>query len=181
LNYSALGTLAPFIQDDLLLKTSQIGLFISIVSVGSILIQLPAGVLTELVGIRRILSGSVVAIGVSAVFLSRISSFWIALLVLFIFGFAIGSISPAASKAIIGWFPPAGRATAMGVKQTGINMGSILAGIMMPTLAILFTWRNGLLMVGIVEILSGTIIYRFCKDPGRKWIIPFQSRLSLEI
>lgn len=168
LNYGALGTLAPFIKDELNLTSAQIGLFISATSIGSILVQLPAGVLTELVSIRKILSGSVLTIGLSAIILSRVSHFWGAILVLLIFGLAFGSINPAAAKTIMGLFPPAGRATAMGLKQTGVNMGGVLAGVLMPFLAVLFDWRNGFLMVGISEIVCAGIIYKFCRDPWEK-------------
>lgn len=165
LNYTSFGTLAPFIKDELNLTSSQVGLFVSAASLGSILVQLPAGVLIELFGIRRTIFVSVMTIGFSAILLSKASSFWIAIPILFIFGLALGSITPAAAKAIIGWFPLRGRATAMSLKQTGINMGGILGGILMPTLAVLFNWRYGLMIVGVAEIICSILIYQFCKDP----------------
>jgi len=165
LNYTSFGTLAPFIKDELNLTSSQIGLFVSVASIGAILVQFPAGVLLELFGIRRTIFVSVMVIGFSAILLSQVTSFWTAIPILFVFGLASGSITPAAAKAIIGLFPFRGRATAMSIKQTGINMGGILAGILMPTLAVWFNWRYGLMVVGVGEMICSIFIYLFCKDP----------------
>ena len=70
------------------------------------------------------------------------------------------------------WFPPLGRATAMGLKQTGVNFGGIIAGVLLPFLALNFTWRRGLLMVGAAEAACALLIYRLMKEPPVK--IPSQ-------
>ena len=168
LNFSSLGILAPFLMKDLSLSSAQVGLFISAVSIGSCLSQVPAGLLTDLVSVRFILP---LAIGLMAVFLSLFSfspTYLSALLLLMVYGLASGTISPPASRSIMDWFPPLGRATAMGLKQTGVNFGGIIAGVLLPFLALNFTWRRGLLMVGVAEAACALLIFRLMKEPPVK-------------
>ena len=97
LNFSSLGILAPFFMEDLSLSSAQVGLFVSAVSIGSCLSQVPAGLVTDLVSVRLILP---LAIGAMAVFLSLFSlssSYISALIVLMVYGLASGTISPPAS------------------------------------------------------------------------------------
>ena len=42
-------------------------------------------------------------------------------------GFGMGVIMPTTTKAVLVWFPVKERATAMGFKQTGLNVGGIIA------------------------------------------------------
>jgi MFS family permease len=57
-------------MEDLSLSSAQVGLFVSAVSIGACLSQVPAGLVTDLVSVRLILP---LAIGLMAVFLSPTS------------------------------------------------------------------------------------------------------------
>jgi sugar phosphate permease len=164
-NFSSLGILAPFLKEDLNLSSTQIGLFISAVSIGACLSQIPVGLITDLVSVRFLLP---LSIGLMALFLSLFSfsgSYASAIMILLIYGLTTGAIGPAASKSVMDWFPTVGRATAMGLKQTGVNFGGILAGVLLPVLALNFSWRKGLLMVGLAEVVCAALIYKLAKNP----------------
>jgi ACS family hexuronate transporter-like MFS transporter len=81
-----------------------------------------------------------------------------------IYGGINGIIGPGASKCILDWFPAVGRATAMGIKQTGVNFGGIFAGILLPAIVILFTWRQGLLAIGLVEMVAAIPVYWLLRE-----------------
>jgi MFS family permease len=98
------------------------------------------------------------------VLFSQASSFPMALLFLFLYGLSNGIIIPTASRSVLDWFPTVGRATAMGVKQTGVNFGGILAGILIPALAIYFSWRQSLLLVGIAELILAGVVYKMARE-----------------
>jgi len=168
LNFSSLGILAPFIQEDLKLTSAQIGLFISAVSIGASLTQMPVGLIADLAGVRLVLTLGVGLMGLLLAVFSFAPSFPVAIVILLVYGLATGMINPTASRSIMDWFPPVGRATAMGAKQTGVNFGGILAGILLPALALTFSWRKSLLMVGIVEAACAALIYRFAKEAPLK-------------
>jgi len=165
-NFSSLGVFAPFFKKDMNLSSAQIGFFDSAVSLGRCLSTVPGGLITDLMGIRVILPLSIGLMGFFWILFSFSSSYAGALLILLIYGLAAGVISPAASKGVRSWFPVIGRATAMGVKQTGVNLGGILAGVLLPSLALNFSWRKSLLMSGISEVVCAALIYQPVKEPS---------------
>jgi ACS family hexuronate transporter-like MFS transporter len=125
---------------------------------------MPSGLLVDFTGVRRMMSLAIGTMGLFLVLFSMATSFPIALAILLLHGLANGVISPAASKSIIGWFPTIGRATAMGIKQTGVNFGGIFAGFFLPILAILFSWRQSLAAVGLVEMASAILVYHLLRE-----------------
>jgi sugar phosphate permease len=165
MNMSGLGILAPFIKADFHLSSVEIGFLISALSIGNSLSQMPAGLVTDFSGVRLMLPLAVGMLGFLLVLFSLSPSYPIALMILLIYGAANGIIGPTASKSVLDWFPAVGRATAMGVKQTGVNFGGILAGILLPALAIALTWRYGLLAVGVGEVVLASLIYGVIKEP----------------
>ena len=172
MNISCLGILAPFIKEDLHLSSFQIGFLISAMSIGASLIQMPAGLITDFVGVRLMLAVAIGLIGLQLVLFSLAPFYWIALIILFFYGGANGIVGPAASKSVLDWFPTVGRATAMGVKQTGVNFGGIFAGILLPILMISLSWRHSLLAVGLVETASAVLVYLLIKESPSRPDIP---------
>src|SRR5512133_1346128 len=164
MNMSGLGILAPFIKADFHLSSVEIGFLISALSVGNSLSQMPAGLITDFAGVRLMLPLAVGMLGFLLVLFSLSPSYPIALMILLIYGAANGIIGPTASKSVLDWFPAVGRATAMGVKQTGVNFGGIFAGILLPALTIALTWRYSLLAVGLGEIVLAALIYGLVKE-----------------
>jgi len=77
----------------------------------------------------------------------------------------IGCNQAPASKAIMTWFSAKGRATAMGVKQTGINVGGVLASILLPALALQFnSWRFSFRAAGFASLFSALLMFTFYKE-----------------
>jgi MFS transporter, ACS family, hexuronate transporter len=172
MNMTSLGILAPFIKDDLHLSSFQIGLLMSVLSIGASLTQIPAGLITDRIGVRVILT---IATGLMGFFLALFSlapTYAIGLAILLLYGMSNGFVNPAASKSILDWFPSVGSATAMGIKQTGVNFGGILAGLVIPMLAVFLAWRQSLLAVGLVEAAMAVPIYHLIKES------PVRSELS---
>ena len=164
MNMSGLGILAPFIKADFHLSSVQIGFLISALSIGNSFSQMPAGLITDFAGVRLMLTLAVGMLGFLLVLFSLAPSYPIALLILLIYGAANGIVGPTASKSVLDWFPAVGRATAMGVKQTGVNFGGIFAGILLPALTIALTWRDSLLAVGLGEVVLAALIYGLVKE-----------------
>ena len=164
MNISGLGILAPFIKADLQLSSFQFGFLISTLSIGASLIQMPAGLLTDFAGVRLMLTLAIGMVGLCLALFSLAPTYPIALMVLLIYGVANGMIGPSASKSVMDWFPVVGRATAMGVKQTGVNFGGIFAGILLPALAITLSWRQSLLAIGLIEASAAIVIYRLLRE-----------------
>lgn len=164
MNFSSFGILAPFIKEDLQLSSFQIGFLISALSVGSGLCQMPAGLIVDFVGVRRMLTLGMIGLGLLLVLFSLAPSFPVALAILLLYGGANSIIGPGSSKSVLDWFPTVGRATAMGIKQTGVNFGGILAGLLLPAIVAYFSWRQGLFAIGLVEIAAAIPIYWLLRE-----------------
>jgi len=160
LNYLTVGTLAPFIQPELRLSSAQIGLLCSAITMGSMMIQVPVGFLSDRFGAKWVMSSGLVLMGVAGISMSWIHSYAGAFLLLMLLGVGIGCNQAPASKAIIRWFPQKGRATAMGIKQTGINIGGVLASILLPMLALQFGgWRVAFRAAGFASWFSALLLF----------------------
>lgn len=177
MNFSSLGILAPFIKEDFQLTSVQIGFLISALSIGASLSQMPAGLISDFFGVRFMLALGVALEGFFFALLAYASSYPVALLILLFYGLASGIITPTTSKSVLDWFPTVGRATAMGIKQTGVNFGGILAGIIFPFFVLYFSWRQSLFTVGLVEMACAVFIYKFAKESPVKTPVP-QSSLA---
>jgi sugar phosphate permease len=165
LNYLTVGTLAPLIQPELGLSSAQIGFLCSAITIGSMAIQIPAGVWCDLIGAKWVMSLGLVLMGGASISMSWVHSYTSAFLLLMLLGVGIGCNQAPASKAIMTWFSIKGRATAMGVKQTGINIGGVLASILLPALALQFnSWRFSFRAAGFASLFSALLVFTFYKE-----------------
>ena len=161
---SSFGVLAPLIKSDLNLTSTQVGLFSSAIFIGASLCQIPVGLITDLVGVRRVLSLGIGLMGFFLVIFSFAPSFTWSFLLLLLFGFAAGVIPATANKCILDWFPVIGGGQLMGQKQTGANAGGILAGFLFPLMLLALSWRESFFLVGSVEMACAVMIYKLIRE-----------------
>ncbi|RDB43663.1 MFS transporter [Halomonas sp. DQ26W] len=64
-------------------------------------------------------------------------------------GLAYGITSPAAAELLSRFTPPERRNLVYSIKQTGVPLGGVLAGLMAPPLAALWNWQAAFLVVGV--------------------------------
>ena len=184
LNYLTVGTLAPLIQPELRLSSARIGFLCSAITIGSMATQIPAGILCDLIGVKWVMSLGLVVMGGASISMSWVHSYTSAFLLLMLLGLGIGCIQAPASKAIMTWFSPKGRATAMGIKQTGINIGGVLASILLPALALQFnSWRFSFRTAGFASLFSALLVFTFYKETyvssGDSFRMPFLKKSFL--
>lgn len=79
---------------------------------------------------------------------------------------------PAAFKAVAEWFPRRERAYAAGIFNSGTNVGAILAPIVVPWLAINYSWRIAFIAIGAFGFLWLIFWFIFYEVPEK------QKRLS---
>ncbi len=91
--------------------------------------------------------------GVFIISFAWIHTFLLGGIPLLLSGIGYSSVNPATTKGVVRWFPSQGRATAMGVKQTGIPLGGILAAFTLPPLASSFGWRTSVILVGVISLI----------------------------
>jgi ACS family hexuronate transporter-like MFS transporter len=80
---------------------------------------------------------------------------------------------PAAIKTIAEWFPKKERALATGIFNAGVNLGAIIAPLVVPPIAIYWGWQWAFLLTGAIGLTWLFFWFRYYDIPQK------QKRLSL--
>ena len=145
--------MAPAIKEDLGLTFAEFGLLVTAYSMGQVTGSLPAGNLTDRIGVGWALVIAHSFLIVSALTLAQATGLSLALVAMLIAGWGYAIVNPATAKGVFEAFPAARRATAMGVKQTGVPIGGVIAaaaGSMVTVVA----WQMVTLGVAVVTVFG---------------------------
>ena len=145
--------LAPFLREELHLTHAQVGMLMSFFYIGVVAASLLFGWISDFLGERWAL---ILGFGIQGAFMigfAWIHTFFLGGILLLLSGIGYSSVNPATTKGVVRWFPPQGRATAMGVKQTGIPLGGILAALTLPPLASSYGWRTAIILAGVITLI----------------------------
>jgi len=157
--------MAPFIREELSLTSAQFGLFVSAYYGAQTVSAFPAGGFVDRIGVGRSLVLSMIILSVGAIALSNAGSLGVALASMAIMGLGYALVNPASARGVLNWFRYERRATAMGVKQTGVPIGGVLAagcGI----LATVVDWRVVLWTVAGITIANIMFCLPLLKIPS---------------
>ncbi len=161
-----LPAIAPLIRQDLGLSLTQAGSFISAFYVGPILMSLPAGWLADRWGILGTMMAGQVLITLGLVAAGWADSFPSLIALMMLSGVGYGFLNPTSTKAVIAWFPLAQRATAVGLKQTGLPLGGAVGAAVLPLLALGIGWRSALMLsAGAVALVAAATLFLY-RDPA---------------
>ena len=146
-----MGAMFPFIQEDLGLNLAQLGLLGSGTALGAGATALLGGWLADVVGVRRLLTGTLVVAAVGVILFSQMQSLTQGFLAAVLMGIAFSATFPSCVKAIVGWLPPRNRALGLGSVEASIPLGAIVSALFLTFVAVSYSWR-------IAAIVSATII-----------------------
>ena len=159
-----LPTLFAFLQADFQLSRAEVGLYISAAEIGTVVTFILGGWAADAVGIRRVLPAVQAVLGLICAAFALAPTYRQGLATLFVYGLAFGVSSPSVSLAVLYWFPARTRATAMGLRQTGVALAGIAAAALLPSFALAFGWRTGLLCIS-VAIFTSAVAMLWYRDP----------------
>src|SRR3989338_10563782 len=160
-----INTLAPFYQHDLQLSRAQIGLFFTAFYLGMAGLSYVAGGLADRLGVRGTVLSGHLALGLWTIAASFAPSFAWAFGSFFLAGLGYSFLNPASTKGVMAWFHRDERATAMGIKQTGVPAGGVAAAIMAPALVLIIGWRGALAALGIINFLFAFLFPSLWREP----------------
>jgi MFS transporter, ACS family, hexuronate transporter len=166
LSVLSVAPLSPFLLDAFELSRAQVGLLLPAVYLGGVMMSLPAGWLTDRLGVRLTLGGGLLLIGALVMAASWTRSVPALLGALVVAGFGFSVLNPSTGKAVVEWFPPRGRGLAMGIKQTGLTLGGLTGALTLPPLALGFGWREALLAAGAVSIVAAALVLVVYRTPA---------------
>lgn len=160
-----INTLAPFYQHDLDLSRAQIGLFFSAFYSGMAGLSFAAGWLADRLGVRATTLNGHVALGLCTTSAALAPSFSWAFVSFFLAGLGYSFLNPASTKGVMTWFQRDERATAMGMKQTGVPAGGVVAALLAPPLVLLVGWRGALAGLGAINLFCGFFFWALWREP----------------
>lgn len=150
----AVAPLVPFLLEAFRLSRVEVGLFLPAVYLGGVLMSLPAGWLTDRLGVRTTMALGQVVTGTMIILAGLSPRVPMLLLCLVAAGLGFSVANPSTGRAVIEWFPVRERGLAMGIKQTGLTLGGIGAALLLPPIALAVGWRRALAVAGGICLLA---------------------------
>jgi len=153
---------APLIAIAMGLSVTTIGVYISLVYIGAIITSVLSGPVIAALGGTRMsqLSLIVTALGLCLI---ASSIFPLAVLGTIAIGFGYGPLTPASSDVLIRSAPPRRLSIIYSLKQTGVPLGGVLAGLVIPALGLAIGWQWAL-----VALAGGCLMWAAAMAPFRQ-------------
>jgi MFS family permease len=140
--------IAPAIASALALPDSAVGIFISIVYIGAICSTLYSGTLIARWGPIRMSQAGLVLCA-TGLALATTGIPMLGMIGAIVIGFGYGPITPASSHILIRTTPPHRLSIVFSIKQTGVPLGGVLVGLLVPPQEVAFGWVWALLSISI--------------------------------
>jgi len=166
---NSLNFLMPFVQPDLHLNNTQVGILAGALSFTWALAAFAIGFISDKTGSRKgLLVGATLAFSVCS-FLSGIAaSFALMLGARLLMGVAEGGVMPISQSMVATQVSPAHRGLAMGVTQNfGSNLlGSFAAPVLLVSFATAYGWRHAFFLAGAPGLIAALLMWRFIREPA---------------
>ncbi|MGO1070977.1 MFS transporter [Lysobacter sp. CA199] len=158
-----LGLLAPMLQHDIgwsQLEYSRIVITFSAAYAVGILL---AGRIVDRLGVKLSYSLAILFWSAAAMLHAAVSTVVGFAVVRALLGLGEGGHFPAAIKTVAEWFAPKERALAVGLFNSGANIGAVIAPAVIPALALAYGWRAAFVIIGLLGIawfVAWLFVYR---------------------
>lgn len=165
----AYGLILPPMQADLGLSYQQAGILGTITALGYLSFVLAGGIAAARFGARLTIVFGLVCVALGFAGLTVASQFWglLALMALLGFGTAF-SFAPMVSL-LATWYPEK-RGLVIGLMTSGVGLGMLLVGALVPLMTEWFGdngWRVSWGIFGVVAVIVAVLVMVFAKDPPR--------------
>ena len=156
--------LYPFIQEDFGTTRAQLGLITTSMLIGGAVTSIPMGRLTDTIGVRRLLGITMMGMAGGLVLFSRIQSPLQGVMVALLISLVASASPPATAKAIMDCVRARTRGIAMGIKETAVPTSGFITAVLLPFLAVTFSWRTAVLFVALMIAILSTVFFFFYRD-----------------
>ncbi|MDU6495195.1 MFS transporter, partial [Bradyrhizobium sp.] len=157
--------MVPFWREAFVLSEAQTGALLAAMNGGQILSMIPLGTAIDRYGERVVVGVTMLAMSAVSFAIGHFVDSYVGLL----FGrVALGafyaSVQPGGTRAILKWFPPSERGFAMGIRQSGLPLGTAAAALLLPALAISAGWRNVTLVQAGIGMAGALLFLALHRD-----------------
>ncbi|MXO59919.1 MFS transporter [Altererythrobacter salegens] len=159
---NALNFLMPYVQPDLGLNYTQVGMLGSALSLTWALAAIFVSWLSDKAGKRKILIvACTVLFALCSVLSGLATSFLMLLAARLVMGLSEGGVMPLSHAMVANEVTPKNRGVAMGITQNlgSSLMGSTLAPLMLVPIALAWGWRNAFFLAALPGIVSALLIW----------------------
>jgi ACS family hexuronate transporter-like MFS transporter len=164
----ALNVLMPFVQPDLALSNTQIGLLAGGLSFSWAIAAFFVGRLSDTLGKRKILLViATIAFSLCSFLSGLATSFLFLFAARLLMGAAEGGVMPISHAMVASEVDPERRGLAQGVAQNlGSNLlGSFAAPVVLVAFATMFSWREAFYLAALPGLISAAMIWFMLKEP----------------
>jgi MFS family permease len=163
---SALYIVLPYLAKDLGLTYSQVGVLMGWNYFTSFFINLPAGIIVDMVGKTGFLLGLALALtGLPYFFLGFSASYLVAMIVVIFVGIGDNLWHPAALSFLAKRYPER-KGFAIAFHAMGSNLGDTLAPMAIGVALTFLTWRHVLILNLLPGVLMGFVLWRLFVKAG---------------
>lgn len=148
--------MAPLISLRLDLSAAEFGAFISAYYAAQSFGSVPAGAVTDRIGVGRTLVIAHILMCMAAVTLAVAVGYIQCLLAMFLMGLGYSLSNPSTARGVLDWFPKERRGTAMGLKQVGVPIGGVIAAGN-GALAASIDWQS--IMWGVAVLIAANGVF----------------------
>lgn len=151
-----LPAMAPRVAQALNTSPVYAGVYVAIVYAGAMTASILSGMTVPRFGAIRVSQAGLVlcAIGLA---LSATSSLAVIAVGAFMIGLGYGPITPASSHILARTTSPDYMSLVFSIKQTGVPLGGVLAGVIIPSVALGLGWKNALFATAAVNLAIAAV------------------------
>lgn len=164
----ALGVLAPLLLAEIDISEFELGLVASALYVSAAVIARFGGRQLDRMHGRAALLLLLLASTGSLVLIAASTSIAILVIGVLVAGVAIGANNPVTNRVIAYHVPAGRRGSVIGVKQIGVKVANVAAGVLVPLFAHTLGWRPGLRTFAVVAVLVGVASLRIVPAERRR-------------
>src|SRR3546814_8692300 len=135
--------IGPAMSDEFGWSGSSVGYLTASNSMGGLIILVAGSALLKKIGGMRVLQLALL-VGAASMALLLLPNLGIALAACLIMGLSNGAANPAGSEVLQRFSPPGKRHLMFSIKQAGVPLGGVIAGLMVPAVVALAGWRIAL-------------------------------------
>lgn len=154
LTHYALAALGPLVVDDLGLSVAQYGQLWLVVFAAASVATTAGGWLADRMGLRGLFFATFTVSGLATLGAAVTPGLSVLLVALVLSGFAQALANPATNRYVLERVDSCRRGSILGIKQSGVQASQLMAGVLLPPLAVWWGWRPALVVCCVVAIVG---------------------------
>ncbi len=156
--HDSVFVLLPLWAETFGLNFVQIGALKSIYSGALAIFQMPAGMLSEFMGLKPILLIGTCMTGVFFALTATANGFWVLLILIALTGISASVQHPTGSAIVSNTTEPASQRTALGIYNFSGDLGKMFVAFLIGLIATKFDWRMATMAIGLIVIIVGLAV-----------------------